>query len=461
VRMLIHDCEVVVTMDDAGTEIPGGSILIEDGAVAWAGTGAVPSPGLEDVEEVDGRGLVATPGLVNTHHHLYQTMTRGFAPESRLFDWLRTLYPVWAGVDAEWVRAAAMVGLAELAFSGCSTSADHHYLFPRGSGDLLAAEIDAASAVGLRLHACRGSMDVGRSSGGLPPDDVVEDADAVLAETEEAVGRHHVPADGGMVRIAVGPCSPFSVSDRLMRESASLARRLGVQLHTHIAETRDEEDYCRERFGKRPVELLDDLGFLGEDVWLAHCVHVGDRDVARLAATGTGVAWCPTSNLRLGSGIAPARALLDAGVRVGLGVDGSASNDAGDLLAEARQGMLVTRAGGDTAAMTARDALRVATRGGAEVLGRSDLGTIEVGKRADVALFDVSGLRQAGADADPVGALLFSPPSGVRHLIVEGRMVVHGGQLTGADEAAVAAEGHRIGRRVAEWAGERVTGSVR
>jgi len=448
-RLLIDSCDVVATMDDRGTEIAGGSILIEDGVVAWVGAGR---PGdTEGARTIDGSGCVALPGLVNTHHHLYQVLTRVRATEQGLFGWLTELYPVWAGVDSEWERAAAAAGLAELALSGCSTTTDHHYVFPAGAAGLLEAEIDAAREIGVRFHPCRGSMDLGRSDGGLPPDEVVQDIDTVLEETEATVGRFHDPEPGSMLRIAVAPCSPFSATERLMKESASLARRLGVRLHTHIAETRDEEEFCRQSFGRRPIELLDDLGFLGPDVWLAHCVHLSVADVGRIAATGTGVAWCPTSNLRLGSGIAPARALLDAGATVGLGVDGSASNDSGDLLAEARQGMLAARAGGDPAAMSARDVLRVATRGGAASLGRDDIGSIEPGKRADVALFGVDGLGFAGAGADPVAALAFCTPQRVRHLFVEGRTVVQDGHLATADEEAIAAEGHRVARKI--WRG--------
>lgn len=472
-RFLIDSTDVVVTMDDAGTEIPGGSILVEDGVIAWVGRGAGPPT----VERIDGRGCVALPGLVNTHHHLYQTLTRVRATDQGLFGWLRALYPVWAGVDAEWVNAAARVGLAEMALSGCATTTDHHYIFPRTSDgiDLLAAEIAAAREIGLRFHPCRGSMDLGESAGGLPPDAMVQDTDVILAQTEEAVRRFHDPAPGAMVRIAVAPCSPFSVTPRLMREAAALARRLGVRLHTHIAETLDEDAYCQATFGRRPLELLDDLGWLGPDVWLAHCVHVHPPGIHRMAGSATGVAWCPTSNLRLGSGIAPVRALLDAGVRVGLGVDGSASNDGGDLLAEARMGMLVARAGaaprgdgpaarldagpggdgaaaraGGASALNAREALRIATRGGAACLGRDDIGSLEPGKRADIALFDLGGLAYAGAEADPVAALVFCAPQRVRHLMVEGRWVVRDGRLTGADEEAIAAEGRRVGRRIRE-----------
>lgn len=450
-RLLIQRCEVVAAMDDAGTELPGGSILIEDGRIAWVGVGETRDAA--GAERLDGRGCVALPGLVNTHHHLFQTLTRVRAQGKGLFDWLVELYPVWAGVDEDWVRAAARVGLAELARSGCSTTTDHHYVFPAGAGDLLAAEIDAARELGVRFHPTRGSMDLGESRGGLPPDRTVEDTDAALANTEHAVRRYHDPAPGSMLRIAVAPCSPFSVSERLMRESAELARRLGVRLHTHIAETLDEERHCLQRFGKRPLDLLEEWGWLGEDVWLAHCVHLDEGDVKRMGGTGTGAAWCPSSNLRLASGIAPARALLDAGAPLGIGVDGSASNDGGDVLGEARQGMLVARAGGDPAAMSARDALWAATRGGAACLGREDeIGSLEPGKCADVALFDITGLEHVGAQIDPVAALVFAAPVRVRDLFVDGAAVVRDGHLTTGDEARIAEAGRRESRRIARTA---------
>jgi cytosine/adenosine deaminase-related metal-dependent hydrolase len=459
-RVLVDSCEVVVTMDDAGTEIAGGSILIEDGVIAWVGSGDPPRAsaqkkssfeplGEEPLEVIDGRGCVALPGLVNTHHHLYQTMTRARAQDQGLFGWLTELYPVWAGVDAEWERAAASVGLAELALSGCTTSTDHHYVFPSGRDGLLEAEIDAARQIGLRFHPCRGSMDLGASSGGLPPDEVVQEPDEILDHTQAVVRRYHDPRPGSMLRVAVAPCSPFSASLGLMRDSADLARALSVRLHTHIAETLDEEAYCLESFGRRPLELLEDLGWLGPDVWLAHGVHLSPRDQVRVAETQTSVAWCPSSNLRLASGIAPAGGLLDAGATVGLGVDGSASNDAGNLLHEVRQGMLVSRAGGDPTALGARDVLRVATRGGAACLGRDDVGSVEPGMRGDVALFGVDGLSFAGADADLVAAVALCAPLRARHVLVEGRAVVRDGRLTGVDEEAIAREGHRVAARIA------------
>jgi cytosine/adenosine deaminase-related metal-dependent hydrolase len=433
--ILIDSCTALASMDDAGTEIKGGSILIDQGAIAWVGRGRPSLPDGADI--IDGRGLVALPGLVNTHHHLYQALTRVRAQEQGLFGWLKELYPVWARIDLRWERTAAGVGLAELALSGCTTTVDHHYIFPAGVEGLLEAEIEAAARVGLRFHPCRGSMDLGESAGGLPPDSIVQDLDTILVQTEAAIRRFHDPAPGSMLQIAIAPCSPFSVSDRLMRESVALARRHGVRLHTHIAETLDEESYCLQKFNRRPLELLEDLGFLGPDVWLAHCVHLNQADIDRITRSQTGVAWCPTSNARLGSGIAPARELLDAGAAVGLAVDGSASNDSGNMLAEVRQAMLVSRARGGPGAMSARDALRVATRGGAKCLGRDDIGSIEVGKRADIALFPVEGLTFAGADYDPVAALVFCSPGRVRHLFVEGKLVVKDGRLVNVEEAVL------------------------
>ncbi|MGH2400625.1 MAG: amidohydrolase family protein, partial [bacterium] len=324
-------------MDDPGTEIARGSILIEQGVITWVGRGRPPEA--DGAQVVEGTGLVAIPGLVNAHHHLYQSMTRVRAQDQGLFGWLQDLYPVWAGVTVEWMRAAAQVGLAELALSGCATTTDHHYVFPNGITGVIEAEVEIAREIGLRFHPCRGSMDLGQSAGGLPPDSIVEDSDEILSQTESTVRRLHDPSPGSMLRLAVAPCSPFSATRRLMQESQALARRLGVRLHTHIAETLDEERYCRETFGVRPVELLDELGWLGPDVWLAHCVHLSGDDIVRIARTHTAVAWCPTSNLRLGSGVAPARELIDAGAAVGLAVDGSASNDGGHMLAEVRQAM--------------------------------------------------------------------------------------------------------------------------
>lgn len=442
--MLIRDCDVVVTMDDAGTEIAGGSILIEDGVITWVGAEAPPRRGAV----VDGSGTVAIPGLINTHHHLYQSLTRVRAQEQGLFGWLQELYPVWAAIDLEWIRASTRLGLAELALSGCTTTTDHHYVFPDGVSGILEEEVEVAREIGLRFHPCRGSMDLGRSQGGLPPDSIVEDTDNILAQTEAAVRSLHDPQPGSMLRIAVAPCSPFSVSERLMRESATLARRLGVRLHTHIAETLDEEAYCRQTFNRRPVELLDDLEWLGPDVWLAHCVHLNEDDIRRIADTGTAVAWCPTSNLRLGSGMARARDLIRAGAAVGLAVDGSASNDTGHMLAEVRQAMLVARGRDGAKSLTAREALRVATRGGARCLGRDDIGSLEAGKRGDVALFGTDGIGFTGAEIDPVAALVLCFPQRVRDLFVEGRPVVRNGRLEHIREEEIIRDGSRVARRV-------------
>lgn len=431
----------IVVMDDAGTEHPDGWLLVENGVVAAAGDGA--QPDADEVVELG--GAVVTPGLVNTHHHLYQTLTRARAQQADLFTWLRELYPVWAGIDAEAEYAAARTGLAELALSGCSTVFDHHYVFPRGRDGLIEAEVQAARELGVRLVASRGSMDLGVSDGGLPPDELVEELDAVLAETERLVGALHEPGPGARVQIAVAPCSPFSVTGRLMEESAALARRHGLLLHTHLAETVEEEAYCVELYGCTPVEYLERLGWLDHDVWCAHCVHLSADEVSRFAATGTGVAHCPTSNLRLGAGVAPVRAMLDAGVRVGLGVDGSASNERGDLFAEVKQALLVARGLGGGEAMTAREALRLGTRGGAAVLGRADIGSLEPGRQADLAVWRTDGLELGGAD-DPVAGLVLSGPHRVDRLVVAGEDVVRGGALVHADETEIA-RAHRVQAR--------------
>jgi cytosine/adenosine deaminase-related metal-dependent hydrolase len=425
----------VVVGDDAGTELDGGWVLVEGGLVGSVGTGEPP----ESDERIDLQGAVVTPGLVNTHHHLYQTLTRARAQQADLFTWLKTLYPTWARIDEEMVAAAARTGIAELALSGCTTVFDHHYVFPRGVSGLVEAEVAAARELGVRIHASRGSMDLGESDGGLPPDSLVEELDDILADTDRLAG---LQDEDGRVRIVVAPCSPFSVTKRLMQESADLARRLGLQLHTHLAETVEEEEYCRGLFGCRPLEYLEQVGWLAEDVWCAHCVHLSDEDVRAFGRAGTGVAHCPTSNLRLGAGIAPVRSMLDAGVRVGLGVDGSASNERSDLFHEVKQALLVARGRGGPEAMTAREALRLGTRGGAEVLRRDDLGSLEPGKRADLAIWRTDGLELAGAE-DPVGGLVLSGPHRVDRLVVGGEDVVRDGQLVHADEAAIAEEHRR------------------
>jgi cytosine/adenosine deaminase-related metal-dependent hydrolase len=428
----------VVTMDDAGTELEGGWVLVADGFVLAVGDGERPAAD----ETIDLGGALVTPGLVNTHHHLYQTLTRARAQQATLFEWLRELYPVWAGIDADAEHAAARTGLAELALSGCTTVFDHHYVFPRDVSGLIEAEVAAARELGVRIVASRGSMDLGESDGGLPPDSLVEELDAVLADTERLVGSLHEPGPGARVQIAVAPCSPFSVTRRLMEESAVLARRLGLPLHTHLAETVEEDAYCVELYGCRPVEYLAELGWLGDDVWCAHCVHLSAEDLAAFGRDGVGVAHCPTSNLRLGAGVAPVRDLLDAGVRVGLGVDGSASNERSDLGLEVKQALLVARGRGGPAALTAREALRLGTRGGASVLRRDDIGSLEPGRCADLAVWRTDGLELGGAD-DPVAGWAFSLPHRVDRLIVGGEEVVRDGRLVRADEEEIARE-HRV-----------------
>jgi cytosine/adenosine deaminase-related metal-dependent hydrolase len=427
----------VVTVDDDGSEHAGGWLLVHDGRVRTVGDGARPEA--DAVEDLG--GAVVTPGLVNTHHHLWQNLTRARAQEANLFGWLQALYPVWARIDEEAEYAAARCGLAELALSGCTTVFDHHYLFPPGKPGLLEAEIRAARELGVRIVASRGSMDLGESDGGLPPDSVVEDRDEILAATEAAAAL----ADGELVEIAVAPCSPFSVTGELMRESAELARRLGLRLHTHLAETVEEEDFARERFGCTPVEYVESLGWLAADVWCAHCVHLSDEDVAKFGTHDVGVAHCPSSNMRLGAGIARVRDLLDANVRVGLGVDGSASNERGDLFLEVKQALLAARARGGPDALTVRDALRLGTRGGAAVLGRDDIGELSPGKRADFAVWRTDGLELGGA-ADPVGGLVLSGPHRVDRLYVGGEEVVRDRRLVRADEDEIARE-HRVHAR--------------
>ncbi|MFY9913222.1 MAG: 8-oxoguanine deaminase, partial [Nocardioidaceae bacterium] len=382
--VVIDRCHVA-TVDGARTEYTSGHVVIEGNRITAVGEGRGPE-GLEGARYVDGTGCLLTPGLVNTHHHLYQWTTRGHAVDGTLFEWLTTLYPVWGNIDEDIVRTSATGALGWLARTGCTTSTDHHYVFPHDGGDLLGAEIDAARAIGLRFHPTRGSMDLGKSKGGLPPDHVVEDIDAILAATETAIDTHHDTSFDSMLRIGVAPCSPFSVTGDLLKLAAELARAKGVRMHTHLCETLDEEDYCREHFNSTPVEYMESLGWLGPDVWYAHAVHLDDASIAKMAATGTSAAHCPSSNARLGSGIARARDMRDAGVAVGLGVDGAASNEACALLEEVRHAVLFARARGGPRALTVRDALDMGTMGGATVLGRQDeIGSLEVGKLADVA----------------------------------------------------------------------------
>jgi cytosine/adenosine deaminase-related metal-dependent hydrolase len=487
-RIVIENCAIATV---AGEEYESGYIRIADGRIVDVGAGTAPSgwpetgtaagpetgaaagtgTGAPDtpVERVDGTGCLATPGLVNTHHHLYQWATQGMFASSTLFEWLVGLYPTWAAMDAEVVRGAAGAGLAWLAMSGCTTSTDHHYIFTarsrRGqagdgatgtpeetSGELLAAEIGAAREIGVRFHPCRGSMDLGRSAGGLPPDEVVEDTDDILTATAAAIDAYHDPSFDSMLRIAVAPCSPFSASARLMTESARLARDKGVRLHTHIAETLDEEELCLEQTGRRPLDYLDDLGWLGDDVWLAHAIHLSDSDIKKLATTGTGAAHCPSSNARLGAGIARVRDLVAAGATVGIGTDGAASSELTALSGELRQSLLFQRAVHGPTAFTPRQALEIGTLGGARCLGRADeIGTLEPGKLADIALWRVDGFR--GAIDDPVTALVLGPPPPLARLLVGGRTVVADGRLRTADEERVARAGADAHRRILRSAG--------
>ena len=430
--LLVKNARMLATMDDVGTEIPDGGMYAVDGFIEQVGrTSALPDTADEVIDATD---HVVIPGLINTHHHFCQTLTRAVpgAQDAGLFDWLRTLYPIWARMTPDDVFTSTQTALAELALSGCTTSSDHQYLFPNGSG--VADQVRAAAEIGLRFHAARGSMSLGESDGGLPPDSVVQDENTILEDTEAVITEFHDPADGAMLRIVVAPCSPFTVTPELMREAAEQARRHGVHMHTHVAETLDEEQFCLETTGQRPVEMMEDLGWLGDDVWFAHGIYINDTEIARMAVNGTGVAHCPSSNMRLASGIAPIRGYLKADVRLGIGVDGSASNDGNHLLGEARQAMLLSRLaaapsldGGEL--LTAREAIRIATRGSARVLGRTDVGSLEPGMCADFVAVNLNRLEYAGAWHDPVGALMFASPTRVDMTYVHGKAVVKDGDL--------------------------------
>ena len=425
-EILIRGAGHVMTMNDARDELRGADILLRDGVIAGIGSGLETSG-----EVVEAGGCMVTPGLVNTHHHLYQTLTRAVpgGQDALLFGWLKTLYPIWAKFGPEEMFVSAQVGLAELALSGCSLSSDHLYLFPNGAR--LEDTIHAAAEVGLRFHPTRGAMSIGESDGGLPPDGLVETEAAILEDCIRVIDGFHDASEGAMCRVGVAPCSPFSVSRELMRDAALLARDKGVMLHTHLAENDEDIAYSEAQFGCRPGQYAEDLGWIGADVWHAHCVKLDGAEIDLFARSRTGVSHCPCSNCRLGSGIAPVRAMRDAGVPVGLGVDGSASNDAGNIALEARQAMLLQRVARGADAMSAREALEIATRGGADVLGRPECGRIAVGKRADVAVWDVSGVESAGS-WDPA-ALLLAGPVTVRDLFVEGRGVVREGQMAMVD----------------------------
>lgn len=452
-RTVIENC-AIATVDANDTEHAGGHLVLAGDRIESLGPGPAPE-GLENVaRRIDATGHLATPGLVNTHHHFYQWLTRGLATDHNLFDWLVALYPTWARIDEAMVHAAAQGSLAMMARGGVTTAMDHHYVFPRGSGDLSGAIITAARDMGVRFTLARGSMDRGESDGGLPPDFAVETLDDALAATEETVRRHHDTAPGAMTQVAVAPCSPFSVSTELMRQGAELARRLGVRLHTHGSETVEEEQFCHELFGMGPTDYFASTGWLGEDVWMAHCVHMNDSDIAAFARTGTGVAHCPSSNARLAAGIARVPDMLAAGVPVGLGVDGTASNESGELHTELRNALLINRLGAHREkALTARQALRLGTHGGARVLGRADeIGSLEPGKLADLVLWRMDTLAHASI-ADPVTALVFGAAAPVTASFVNGRQIVQDNRLLTADEDAVARTTRAEARRLARIAG--------
>ena len=446
--VLIDHADVLVTMDDERREIKDGALLIRDNVIEMLGTSAelhqrLQTTGLQVDRQVDASGCVVVPGLVNCHHHLYQTLTRsiGTGEGKSLFDWLTALYPIWGQMDAEAVYVSARLGLVEFLLSGATTVADHLYLFPNGAR--LDDEIRAARELGVRFHPTRGSMSLGRSKGGLPPDSVCEDEDAILADCERVIAKFHDPEPLSMLRIGLAPCSPFSVTADLMRKTAALARRHeGVRLHTHLAETIDENRFCEELFGMRPLLYLQSLGWTGDDVWFAHMVHPDGDEIGLLAETRSAVCHCPSSNMILASGIAPVREMCDRGVRVGLGVDGSASNDANQLLGEARQAMLLQRVGwpgfeSRADRFSAREALELATRGGAAVLGRNDIGSLEPGKAADLVAYRVDGIQHAGAGGDPVAGLLTCAPANAWFSIIDGRMVIEQGEIIGVDLKAL------------------------
>jgi 8-oxoguanine deaminase len=442
--MLVKNADVLVTMDAERREIAHGGLYIEDNRIVAVGsTEALPSTA---DEVLDLTGHIVLPGLINTHHHMYQTLTRALpaAQDAELFGWLRALYPIWARLTPEMIAVSTKTAMAELLLSGCTTTSDHLYIFPNGCR--LDHSIEAALEMGMRFHASRGAMSVGESQGGLPPDSVVEAEDAILKDTQRLIETYHDPSRYAMLRIVVAPCSPFSVSRDLMRESARLARAYGVSLHTHLAENDNDVAYSRAQFGMTPAEYAEDLSWVGADVWHAHCVKLDDAGIALFGRTGTGVAHCPCSNMRLASGIAPVRKMRAHGVPVGLGVDGSASNDAGHLLNEARTAMLLQRVGYGPDAMTARQALELATIGGARVLGRDDIGALAPGMAADFVAFRLDQLAFAGGLHDPVAALVFCAPVNVAYSVINGRVVVREGQLTTVDLGPLLEQHNRLAR---------------
>jgi cytosine/adenosine deaminase-related metal-dependent hydrolase len=445
--LLIKNARVLVTMDDTRREIANGAVFIRDNVVEQVGASA-DLPQTAD-EVIDAAGHVVMPGLVNTHHHMYQSLTRAIpaAQNGELFNWLTNLYPLWAGLTAEMVHVSTLTAMAELILSGCTTSSDHLYIYPNDCK--LDDSIEAAQKIGMRFHASRGSMSVGQSKGGLPPDRVVEEEGAILKDTQRLIETYNDASRHAMQRIVVAPCSPFSVSQDLMKESAKLARSYGVSMHTHLAENVNDIAYSREKFNMTPAEYAEDCGWVGPDVWHAHCVQLDDDGIYLFARTGTGIAHCPCSNMRLASGIAPIRKMLDRGVSVGLGVDGSASNDAGHMLGEVRQAMLLQRVGFGPDAMTARQALEVATLGGAKVLNRDDIGAIKPGMSADIVMFKLDGIGMAGALHDPVAALVFCTPPNVAYSIINGKVVVRDGQLCTIDLPVIVERHNKLASQLA------------
>ncbi|MFJ2169650.1 8-oxoguanine deaminase [Streptomyces griseofuscus] len=454
-RIVIENCSIA-TVDADDTEYASGYLVLAGNRIEALGAGSAPEGPENVVRRIDATGHLATPGLINTHHHFYQWITRGLATDHNLFDWLVALYPIWARIDEPMAYTAARGSLAMMARGGVTTAMDHHYVYPRGTGDLSGAIIRAAHETGVRFTLARGSMDRGESDGGLPPDFAVESLDGALAATEATVKEHHDPSFDAMTQVAVAPCSPFSVSTELLRNAAELARRLGVRLHTHGSETVEEEKFCHELFGMGPTDYFESTGWLGEDVWMAHCVHMNDSDIAAFARTGTGVAHCPSSNARLAAGIARVPDMLAAGVPVGLGVDGTASNESGELHTELRNALLINRLGAHKeSALNARQALRLGTHGGARVLGRAaETGSLEAGKLADVVLWKLDTLAHASI-ADPVTALVFGAAAPVTASFVNGRQIVADGRLLTVDEDAVARATRDEARRLAQLAAQR------
>ncbi|MFB7909336.1 8-oxoguanine deaminase [Kitasatospora sp. NPDC059146] len=447
-RIVIENV-AIATVDAVDTEYARGHVVILGNRIESVGNGPAPAWLDNVVRRINGEGHLLTPGLVNTHHHFYQWITRGLAQDNILFDWLVALYPTWARIDDKLVHAASQGSAAALLKSGCTTASDHHYVFPKDGGDILGASIEAVQELGLRFTALRGSMDRSKKDGGLPPDHAVEELDDILAASEAAVDRYHDSSFGSMLHVALAPCSPFSVSTDLLRQSAELARRKGVRLHTHGSETAEEEQFCKELFGMGPTDYFESVGWLGEDVWMAHCVHMNDSDIAKFAETGTGVAHCPSSNARLAAGIARVPDMLKAGVPVGLGVDGTASNESGELGTELRNALLINRLHGSPTALTGRQALRLGTMGGARVLGRqAEIGSIEAGKLADLALWKIDGVMHSSI-ADPVAALTFGALPPLATLFVNGNAVVEKGELTTVNEDRIARACARAAKELA------------